>query len=515
MAYSFTGTSGPDTIDMSGQTGPGKIYGLAGKDFIKTGKGAVTVDGGADEDVIVLQAGNTGTAMGGSEDDWITSDGALGAMALYGNGGADTIIVTATAAQTVIGGDNGNDGNDSILVGSPGDFGDYLWGAGGNDTLWAGMGNDTYVGGSGDDSILAGDGSDLVSGNEGNDVIEVSAGNDTVFAGTGNDYVRVSGADHPLFYLEEGADTLAGEAATGAMTVHGGNDSFDGNDSIVTGSGADFVYGNGGNDTILAHEGANTVMGDGGLAEIGIIKIDGNDSIVTGSGADLVYGDGGNDTIRSNDGNDTVMGGIGYDSIMCTDDADNLLFGNEGADTIASASGNDAVYGGEGRDSLAGGASDFQMLVGEAGGDTLNGRLGRDTLTGGSDADVFYYGGASDDGDGLLYIQSIFTTPTVEVITDVNFDEDRLRVSEAVGFAGDVGVVNAANLGAAATYAMQVVLFFGGGGSQHVAAQFTFNGREYLAIDQGGSNSAFSDAQDLLMEITGATGTLGANDFII
>ena len=50
---------------------------------------------------------------------------------------------------------------------------------------------------------------------------------------------------------------------------------------------------------------------------------------------------------------------------------------------------------------------------------------------------------------------------------------------------------------------------------QHVAAQFAFNGRAYLAIDQGGANSLFTDTFDLLLDITGATGTIGANDFFV
>ena len=53
-----------------------------------------------------------------------------------------------------------------------------------------------------------------------------------------------------------------------------------------------------------------------------------------------------------------------------------------------------------------------------------------------------------------------------------------------------------------------------GGGGQHVAAQFTYHGREYLAVDLGGANNLFNDWDDLLVEITGATGTIGANDFI-
>ena len=35
----------------------------------------------------------------------------------------------------------------------------------------------------------------------------------------------------------------------------------------------------------------------------------------------------------------------------------------------------------------------------------------------------------------------------------------------------------------------------GGGGAQHVAAQFAFNGRSYLAIDQG-VNTLFTDTLD-------------------
>ena len=45
--------------------------------------------------------------------------------------------------------------------------------------------------------------------------------------------------------------------------------------------------------------------------------------------------------------------------------------------------------------------------------------------------------------------------------------------------------------------AIQASLALAGGGAvQHVAAQFTFNGRAYLAINQGSSNNLFTDAVD-------------------
>jgi Ca2+-binding RTX toxin-like protein len=168
------------------------------------------------------------------------------------------------------------------------------------------------------------------------------------------------------------------------------------------------------------------------------------------------------------------------------------------------------VYGGQGNDLVIGGATGGQLLMGGEGNDTIVGLLGIDTLSGGSGADVFhYFTGAADDGDNAN------AGGPVEVITDVNFDEDRFRLQQAVGFAANLGAVNSGNLEASAESAIQAVLALGGGGAQHVAAQFTFNGREYLAIDQGGANNLFTDAFDLLLDITGATGTIGANDFLV
>jgi hypothetical protein len=46
-----------------------------------------------------------------------------------------------------------------------------------------------------------------------------------------------------------------------------------------------------------------------------------------------------------------------------------------------------------------------------------------------------------------------------------------------------------------------------------VAAQFDFQGRTYVAIDQGGAFGSFQDANDLLLDITGAVGTIGAGNF--
>ena len=45
-----------------------------------------------------------------------------------------------------------------------------------------------------------------------------------------------------------------------------------------------------------------------------------------------------------------------------------------------------------------------------------------------------------------------------------------------------------------------------------MAAQFTFGGRTYLAINL--ATDGFSDTDDLLLDITGATGTIATSNFI-
>ena len=51
-----------------------------------------------------------------------------------------------------------------------------------------------------------------------------------------------------------------------------------------------------------------------------------------------------------------------------------------------------------------------------------------------------------------------------------------------------------------------------GSAANITAAQLTFAGRTYLAINQAAPG--FQDATDVLLDITGATGTIDAADFI-
>jgi hypothetical protein len=48
-----------------------------------------------------------------------------------------------------------------------------------------------------------------------------------------------------------------------------------------------------------------------------------------------------------------------------------------------------------------------------------------------------------------------------------------------------------------------------------VAAQLTFGGRTYVAVNQDTAFNGFDDTGDLLVDITGATGTIATSNFAV
>ncbi|HEX8481602.1 MAG TPA: calcium-binding protein, partial [Allosphingosinicella sp.] len=155
----------------------------------------------------------------------------------YGNLGVVGGIedVTGSAAADSIGGD----GDSNIIKGNGG--GDTLFGAGGDDLIVGGAGNDDLDGGAGDDTIQGGDGDDLLEvEEEGTDIVEGGAGEDLLAVHYGDaeiDVIMTAPAVDP-------SGGYAGSVGDGS----GRNISYSGIErfSIVTGAGADVVYGGNG-----------------------------------------------------------------------------------------------------------------------------------------------------------------------------------------------------------------------------------------------------------------------------
>jgi len=94
----------------------------------------------------------------------------------------------------------------------------------------------------------------------------------------------------------------------------------------------------------------------------------------------------------------------------------------------------------------------------------------------------------------------------------VNWAEDRIDTPVAVTFAANMGAGTGGDLNASANNAIAAAFALNGGAGV-VAAQFTFGGRTYLAIDQATLGS-FLDTDDLLLDITGVTGAIATGNFI-
>lgn len=115
----------------------------------------------------------------------------------------------------------------------------------------------------------------------------------------------------------------------------------------------------------------------------------GDDTIITYSGENFVYGGADNDSILSNSADHVLDGEDGHDTIYMGRHADVFVYGGDGhdkifgtpfGDAIHAGAGNDFVMGFDGDDSIDGGTGNDE-LSGGAGFDTLDGHAGSDTCS--------------------------------------------------------------------------------------------------------------------------------------
>jgi hypothetical protein len=269
-----------------------------------------------------------------------------------------------------------------------------------------------------------------------------------------SDWISVSYSNHPLtgqrITVTRNYETpyIAFLSAGQPLQIRG----LGGNDYIrFSGSLGVGMYGGPGNDTVVGGSGADFVCGE-----------DNDDQLDGGMGADMLIGGNGNDTadystrtanltIRmdqaSNDGqpgendnvtNDTegVKGGWGNDLIVGNAN-NNFLYGYAGMDTIRAGGGMDYVYGGENNDQLHADAGFYDNLNGDGGNDKLFGGSGPDYLRGGVGDDIVVsIGGSQTDyvwgnaGLDSFWIDSEST----ERLWDVEASENARNVHRVSGF---------------------------------------------------------------------------------
>lgn len=385
----------------------------------------------------------------------------------------------------------------NTVVNSATDHKDNLvYGLGGGDTITLGNGDNMIFGGAstndstdGADSITVGTGSNTIYANAGNDTVKsgaVAAGETlTVYGGLGNDSITDNGTvpvGTVVAIGGTGADTIdfdGGGAATGNVTIRGGNanaDSSDSADNIAIGDQGGVIYGNAGNDSITGDDlpSNSTIAVYGGL---------GNDTVTfdDGTGEFTIYGNTGADSITLGNaatGDATIFGGNG------TSDS------TDGADTINWGQGDGVIYGNAGNDSIR-----FQyVLAGTDEAVSVYGGLGNDTI----DVDANSHDGAAftftlGDGDDVLILDatSLTGTATSFTITDFNADDDIAQITIDGGASASALTVSNGGVAPVITSTGQ---------DQYIFQNFTGNFNT--------TNFVLSDGSDLITNFGGAAATL-------
>ena len=292
-------------------------------------------------------------------------------------------------------------------------------------------GNDRIFGDSGDDKIFGGYKNDELDGGDGNDEIY---GDSDIFSNLnlfkylqnyqGKIWGTGASSDDFLYSIFEWSTGVnLNERLKVYALLENLNLTYEANDLIKGGDGADKIFGEEGNDYIQGDGGNDYLVGDSNANSLPA-KYHGDDDIFGGDGDDIIFGAGGSDQLYGGSGddqiqgdsvelaiefhkNDWIEGGNGSDNIWGQGGDDNIL-GNEGNDYIYGGFGNDKLFGGDGKDYIVGDEKDNRTgdgddeLYGGNGNDTLIGYDGNDILDGGGDDDLIFAG----KGDDIIYSNS-------------------------------------------------------------------------------------------------------------
>ena len=457
-----------------------RIYGAAGNDQISGLQGGDYLFGGSDNDHLDGGDGDDGlyggsgidVLVGGNGND--TLDGGSGADALFGGRGDDTYVIDDVGDSIEEQADEGRDrvraafdytlGSnvedldllDDAVSGTGNSSDNRITGNSANNDIFGLSGNDALTGGAGDDNLNGGSGNDVLQGGSGRDTLHGGDGDDRLYANglntSGNDALLVDD-NNPL---TSSGETLIGGSGNDYLAGSGGNDTLeggDGNDEIYGGENNDELNGGSGNDTLDGGLGADDMMG--GVGDDIYFVNDAEDFVFeqADSGFDTVYVSaasyGGGQFIERYvllAGAQTVFGHSNGTEIV-GNDLDNLIFGGDGSDFITGGHGNDVLFGfsigrpgmgapigqdtiegGEGDDEINGGSGD-DLLSGDGGSDKISGGMGDDTLLGGQGLDEFFSSSGSDliIGEGFATLDDVGTFVEAEGWSAISGNTDRVH----------------------------------------------------------------------------------------
>lgn len=251
--------------DIRGTAAAETLLGMDGNDVLFGNGGADSLVGGQGNDTLKGAAGAVGAVMeGGDGDDlyWILSAADL--VKEDAGGGYDNAIVYTdwVMAANV---ESADVWVDTGLMVTGNATGNYIGGAGGNDSLLGSGGNDSLYGGMGDDSLVGGSGADQMTGGTGADTMRGGSGNDSYTVEDATDRVieqESAGTDSVVSFVD-----LVLSANVENLQLVGAAVSGTGNKlaNVITGSSLDNILdGGSGNDTLKGGAGADQLTGGTG-----------------------------------------------------------------------------------------------------------------------------------------------------------------------------------------------------------------------------------------------------------
>ena len=273
-----------------------------------------------------------------------------------------------------------------------------------------------------------------------------TAGNDNIKGTSGVDTIHDGGGGDDLLKGEGGNDVIT--VTGGADTVKGGDESYEGYDTLVV----DYSAKTAAVRTLANNAGYAAGAGDivkmVGIERVSVMGGSGDDSLRGADSRDTLLGGGGDDTLDGGAGGDTLEGGDGIDTVSYAEfetpgtgvrvelanlrgqfglTVDRLVgiervIGCDGSDSLTGSSGGDTLLGGKGADVLHDGPGGDDHLLGEAGfdylqstggADTVDGRTGDDRIVLTGTGDRIVHGGTGDDELSANFSSSASPVTTV------------------------------------------------------------------------------------------------------
>jgi Ca2+-binding RTX toxin-like protein len=346
----------------------------------------------------------------------------------------------------------------------------------------AGAGTDAVFGNSGNDTIDGGAGADSLVGNAGDDVITGGNGDDTIDGGAGNDTLVIDDADTSI---DGGTGTDTAQIALDATYVAGDITNVE---AVELASDAELTvdYTDVNNGTVTDQIATVTGVADTAVEKLIITDAAGGGTVLNYSSANLTL----NNVLLE------VQGGA----------AANTITGTAAADVLDGGVERDVLTGGDGADTFViSSKAESQVAAGIVGNETDAAKIesitdfvaGTDKIQLGTATDAFDSGAAS----GLKFSSA----------SSVNVDAAiTLTQSNYADIDTFLAAVQAASSGTASTDATAQVIVATVLQDTTAGADFADVAGTYLIIND---EIAVYDNKDTIINITGLTGTITADDF--